>query len=766
MTMAPLTESFCKYCGTPARGQDYCCSACEVLDLRVGPLPILEETLNPYSYLDKKEFRELYLQKNGEFDYLFFAEGLHCSSCVHLLEKLPQFYSEVQAARVNFAQSTVAVKLSDNASLGQVAHTIKELGYQPIILSTQDNLSDKYTQENRAFLKRIAVAGFCAGNTMLFVIPVYAGLAGSLASLFNWLSFSLFLPVLMYSAVPFYRGAWNSLKYKVVNVDLPIVIAMLSGFILSTYNLIRGDGAIYFDSTASFLFFILAARYLLKRVQQNYLSTSNIKSFFQTEKYLRLHGSAENSLENFTEEPIHWSHAKVGDLLKVQRGQSLPSDCELLSSRATLDMSLFNGESLPKVFSKGMILFAGTKVLDQDILVRVQFAFSESKLGKLLAQLDQGALLKSKFVALTDRLSQKLIVTVFSIAVLFFLIYMNVDFTQAFNRSLALIVLACPCALAFGSPLTFGLALKKATQKGLLLKDATSLERMLNVKNIFFDKTGTLTEGALSLTHCEPAIISPSIQKIILSLEAPSYHPIAFALRKAWPHPESLFKVEEAQEILGRGVRGKIEGSWYEIRHLAESTHESEIAIEVFKDSESISRLYFSDALRDNSAESIRQLQKHGLQCFILSGDKKARVLQTALECRIPKENVYGELFPEDKKEILSRYSNTCMIGDGANDSLSLQSADVGIAVKGSVDLSLQSADVYFTRGGLAPLFDLIHLAEDTRRVLIRNLSISLIYNAVGGSLALLGFINPMMAAILMPISSIIIILSSLWGFR
>ncbi|MGZ3782137.1 MAG: heavy metal translocating P-type ATPase [Pseudobdellovibrionaceae bacterium] len=761
----PLTEnlnSLCHYCGSSSNGQKYCCNACEILDLRVGPIPVLDRNLNPFSYLDKKEFRELYFQKDGDFDYLFFAEGLHCSSCVHLLEKLPQFYPDILTARVNFAQSTVAVKLSEKASLAQVAHTIKELGYEPMILSAQDNLSQKYTQENRNFLKRIAVAGFCAGNTMLFVIPVYAGLAGNLASLFNWLSFFLFLPILFYSAIPFYRGALNSLKYKVINVDLPIVIAMLSGFLLSSYNLVRGNGAIYFDSTASFLFFILSARYLLKRVQQNYLSASSVKSFFQADKYIRINGGLNGDLE----EPIHWSHAKVGDTLKIKRGQTLPSDCELISASATLDMSLFNGESLPKVFSRGMLLFAGTKVLDQDVIVRVQFIFNDSKLGKLLQQLDQGALLKSKFVALTDRLAQKLIITVFSIAILFFVIYLNVDFVQAFNRSLALIVLACPCALAFGSPLTFGLALKKATQKGLLLKDATSLERMLQIKNIFFDKTGTLTEGSLSLSHCEPSLISPTLQKIILSLEAPSYHPIAFALRKAWPHPESLFKVEEAQEILGRGVRGKIEGSWYEIRHLSESTHESEIAIEIFKDNESISRLYFADVLRDDSAESVRQLQKRGLQCFILSGDKKARVLQTALECRIPKENVFGELFPEDKKEILSRFQNTCMIGDGANDSLSLQTADVGIAVKGSVDLSLHSADVYFTRGGLAPLFDLIHLAESTRRVLIRNLSISLIYNTVGGSLALLGFINPMMAAILMPISSIIIILSSLWGFR
>lgn len=752
------TETFCNYCGTPSQGQSYCCSACEVLDLRVGPLPLLKENLNPYSYLDKAEFRDLYRQRDSEFDYVFFAEGLHCSSCVHLLEKLPQFYSEIVAARVNFAQSTVAVKLTEAASLAQVAHAINELGYQPSLLSAKDNLSHRFTEENRAFLKRIAVAGFSAGNTMLFVIPVYAGLAGSLGTLFNWLSFVLFLPILFYSAVPFYRGALSSLKYKVVNVDLPIAIAMLSGFLLSTYNLIRGNGAIYFDSTASFIFFILSARYLLKRVQQNYLSTSNIKSFFQNENYLLITNSSQ-------EEPIHWSNAKIGDVLRIKRGQSLPSDCELVSNQATMDMSLFNGESLPKVFTKGMLMFAGTKALDEDILVRVQFTFSDSKLGRLLYQLDQGALLKSRFVALTDRLAQKLIITVFAIAILFFALYMNIDFEQAFNRSLALIVLACPCALAFGSPLTFGLALKKATQNGLLLKDATSLERMLNIKNVFFDKTGTLTEGALSLSHSEPALVSPTLQKVILSLEAPSYHPIAFALRKAWSVQE-LFPVEEAQEILGKGVRGKINGDVYEIRHLAESTHESEIAIEVFKNNESVSRLYFSDALREDALSSVKELQKQGLQCFILSGDKKVRVMQAANRCGIGKENVYGELFPEDKKEILAKYKNTCMIGDGANDSLSLQAADVGIAVKGSVDLSLHSADVYFTRGGLKPLFDLIKLAKNTHRVLIRNLTLSLIYNTVGGSLALLGYINPMMAAILMPISSIIIILSSLWGFR
>lgn len=749
----------CEYCGTMTSSAAYCCSACEVLASRVGPVIEPGPESNPYSYLDQADFKAHFLHNGqSDFNYLFFAEGLHCSSCVHLLEKLPEFYPGVSSARVNFGQSTVAVNLLPEASLAQTAYVIEELGYKPTLLRPQDNLSQRYQEENRAFLKRIAVAGFSAGNIMLFVIPVYAGLAGTWALAFNWLSFLLFLPILFYSAVPFYRGALNSLKYKVVNVDLPIAIAMLSGFVLSTYNLIRGDGAIYYDSTASFMFFILGARFLLKRVQQSYLSPSRMKSFFQAEKYQRL---AEGRTQT-----IPWASVNTGDHLLLARNQIIPADSVLLSPQTTVDMSLFNGESLPKVFTKGMTLFAGTKVLDSHTEIRISSSFAQSKLGELFQQLDQGALQKSSFIALTDRLAQKLIVIVFALALVFFAVYAPFDASEAFNRSLALLVLACPCALAFGSPLTFGLALRKAQRQGILLKDATTLEKVPKVKNIFFDKTGTLTEGHLSLSHSEPEQIPADLQARILSLEAHSHHPLAFALRGAWQAPAHLPEVEDSQEILGRGVRGKIEGRNYEIRHLSESTHEDEIAIQVLCDGQSVCRLYFQDNLRIDSAQSVRALQEQGFECHLLSGDKRSRVLRTAQECNIPLSQAHGELFPEDKRDILASYRDTCMIGDGANDSLSLQAADVGIAVKGSVDLSLNSADIYFTRGGLKPFFDLLKIAATTRHVLVRNLALSLVYNSIGGVLALAGYIDPMMAAILMPVSSIAIIVSTLWGFR
>lgn len=752
----------CLHCGgVNPRGHVFCCDACEKLhtiteinndDLEKNGL------LSKYSYLDLPDFYNLYKHTDDEYNFSFYAEGLHCSSCVHLLEKMPEFYDGILAAQVNFGYSTVSIKLKEDASLAKAAALMEELGYTPSPLASQDDFQEKYKLENRVFLKRIAVAGACAGNIMLFVIPVYSGLAGTMGLVFNWISFLLYLPILLYSAVPFYQGAWNSLKYKVINVDLPITIAMLSSVGLSAYNLMLGKNEIYFDSTASFMFLILSARYLLKRTQQNYLSPTQMKSFFNNVQYLKKEDSG------WTTHPA--TSLKIGDVLKIKAGQTLPMDAELISNKAFLDMSLFNGESLPRGFSKGMVIFGGTKLISTEIEVKVTTTQENSKLGKLFKELDQAALKKTAFLTLTDHLAKQLILIVFAIAGIFLVGYSFVNFQEAFNRSLALIVLACPCALAFGSPLTLGLALKKAQKNGILIKDGSVFERIRKIKHVYFDKTGTLTLGRLHLAYSEPAVLSVETQENILALESVSQHPIAFALREKWQHIESTPNANNLQEILGQGVRGQINGKFCEIKNIAESLHDTEIAVGYYENSNLVCILYFADQIRNESKDLIEKLNKQDIQTYLLTGDKKNRAFEVGSQCGLNKDHIFAELYPEDKKEIIGRQKYTCMIGDGANDSLSLQAADVGIALKGSVELSLTSADVHFTKGGLNPLVSLLELAKTTENVLYRNLTISLIYNSIGGTLALLGYINPMMAAILMPISSVIIIISSLWGFR
>lgn len=755
-------NSICAYCGSPApEGEAYCCQGCQALAQTEGPAANPSIALaNEFEFLDEEDFRRLYRvnpwDPNSEL-YHFHVEGLHCSSCVHLIEKLPEFDPSCLESRVNFAQSTVTVELKDGGSLANTAQILLELGYRPSLSQQEQSLQQQQILENRTFLKRIAVAGFVAGNTMLFVIPVYAGLVGTWEKIFNFISFLLFLPILFYSAVPFYKGALNSLKYKVISADLPITIAMLSGFLLSTVNLIRGNGAIYYDSTASFMFFILSARYLLKRVQQHYLATPHTETQFINERYWKLSDEGRKS--------IPWDRALPGDIIEVGKRQNIPADGILMSENASIDMSLLNGESLPRTFSKNMKVFAGTKLLSEKALVRIESSFSESKLGKLIHDLNNGKQSKSHFVALSDKLAQILIVTVFSIAILFFLAYMHINVEEAMNRALALIVLACPCALAFGSPLTFGMAVKKAQSLGILIRNSSSLERINNIEHLFFDKTGTLTEGFLKFSHSEPSLLSNDLKEKIVSLEAFSSHPIAFALREAWAHGVHQRSVEFPEEIVGQGVRGLIEGVRFEIRSLENSEH-SEISVQVLQDGSPVAKLYFVDQVRSDAKETIAYFQAMGIETHLISGDRTSIVSEIANETGIPLKNALGDLMPEDKLRLVAQSAHSCMIGDGANDALAIQSADVGIAMKGSVDMSKQNADIYFLKGGLAPLKDLFQISALTKKVLIRNLTISLIYNFIGGALSLMGFIDPMMAAILMPVSSIAIIGSSVWGFK
>lgn len=735
-----LQTSECLYCHTLLTEvpSPFCCNACEALYKLENAEDKGIHSHRFQQYLEKYQG----LSQVTTSELTFYAEGLHCSSCVHLLERLPEFHEDIQEARVHFGESTVHIQLKPGSHFvwPEIAAIIEELGYQPTPLIASHDLREKQKQENRRAIQRLGVAGACAGNMMLFVVPIYGGLEGSLAVVFNWASFVLFLPILLYAATPFYQGAWNFLKYRVINVDLPIVIAMLSGFTLSTLNLIRGEGPVYFDSTASFLFLILASRYLLKRVQQKYLNQDALLEGIEGRRDLN-----------------------PGSEIRLLQGEKIPADGVLLSPQAEVDMSLFNGESLPEQFREGMTLFAGAKLLSPEARIRIEKVALDTRWGKILQQLRSDSVQKSRFITLSDKLAQGLIATVTGLAVLFFIFYAGVDFNQALERSLALIVIACPCALAFGSPLAYGLSLRKAQKSGILIRHADVFEKLQSVKNLFFDKTGTLTEGVLTLASVEGDLTERD-KKIILALETQSTHPVAFALRRAWQKVHVLPVMDDLQEVLGNGVFGRLDNRTYSLARSQELSILEYLVVEYRVDGLLTAHLFFEDPLRAESKATLEDLRQFKLH--ILSGDKKHRVAKIASLCKIPDGQSFAEKTPEQKLEVIQKTEHSCMIGDGANDALALKAADIGIAVKGSVDLSLMSADVYFTRGGLQPFIDLLHIADDARFTVRRNLTISLIYNSVGGALALAGFISPMVAAILMPISSLLIIISSIRGTR
>lgn len=768
-----VKPEYCLQCSVvvPQGMSQFCCHSCELLYKlnNEGIIPVeegsakIEALKKEYAYLDLPNFEEKYRWSKDRRIFKFFVEGLQCSSCVHLLEDLPRFYIEVESARINFAESTFKVELTDKAEVSKVLAIIEELGYRPVPLKAQQDTSEQFKKENRESLKRIAIAGAAAGNIMLFVIPIYAGLAGELKDIFNWISFFIFIPIVTYCATPFYKGAWNSLKYKVISVDLPIVIALLSGFILSTYNLLTDSPHIYYDSTASFIFLILSSRYLLKRIQQHYLSTSDYASFFPDSVYQKL---SQDSRGVWIEAPVGQEELSPGDTVIVKNQQTIPTDGVLKSEFANVNMSLLNGESLPQKMISGMKLYAGTQNVGQDLQMFVSHTQKETRLGQILEQLELESMNKSKYIGLTEKWAQVLIITVTTLAALFFFIYSIYDTQEALNRSLALMILACPCALSFGTPLAFGLALKKARQLGIILKNGEAFEKLQEVDTIAFDKTGTLTSGRLELTQTFPDSLSNETKNIILNLESISLHPIASALRKAWGEHYSEIHFSNAKEIVGQGVEAIYNGINYELKSSSIEKEKDLIQTTFFINGKPQAYLYFSDSIRSDSAEVIKQLRSNNFDLYILSGDHQNSVNNVAKACSIELSHSIGGCSPEDKFRFVEKHPKLCMIGDGANDALSLQKAHLGIAVQGSVDLSLQYSDVYFTRGGLSPLLDLISLAKKTQNTVTRNIAISLLYNFIGGTLSLMGFINPMWAAILMPISSALIVLSTLWGIH
>lgn len=737
---------------------EFCCDACSLLYKVIHQQKLIEVSkpqVQPYAFLDQEDFKKLYCLDEEHRTMRFFAKGMHCTSCVHLVEKLSDFDDGILESVANFPNSTVTVKLNSKGRFSQAAALLLEVGYEPIPIEKNLDSTSYLAQENRKLMMRIAVAGACAANIMLFAIPVYAGLTGSYMNAFLWLTMILFLPILIYSAIPFYQGAWGALKGRTLSIDLPIVIAMVSGFALSLYNLLIGSTEVYFDSLASFIFLILGTRFLLKRYQQKHLFIGTLGNLFAIEK-IWIQKSGQWVLK-----PA--SQLKVGELIKVNSGDKIPCDGQLQEQEAYLDLSLFSGESLPRKVGVGQVVFAGSKVVGEQALLVATAIGEQTRLGSMLKSIEVLSVKKSKLVNFTDKASQILLLTVFAVAALFFVFYAQYSVMEAFNRSLALLIVACPCAMAFGTPLAFGVGVRRASEAGIYIKNANILERLTEVKNLVLDKTGTITLGQLKILNSQPAEVSDLYKDILLSLEWNSDHPIANAIRNQWGAKEPKNHVQNFIEISGKGVEGIYQGQ--RVQFVASgSTNTSEIVSVLSVNGKAVLELRFADQVRSDSKATIQTLKNLGYEIWLSSGDHQLSVQNIANQVGINQSRALNSQSPEDKFNLVSRLNPAIMLGDGANDSLALGQADVGIAVKGGMDLSLKASDVYFARQGISSLLRLIQISRSTIATVKRNLVIALIYNLIAGVASLMGFVDPLVAAILMPISSAFIVVSSIQG--
>jgi heavy metal-(Cd/Co/Hg/Pb/Zn)-translocating P-type ATPase len=708
-----------------------------------------------FQYLDDPNFLHEYttLNERGERVISFYLEGIHCLACLWLIEKLPLLAGDVLEAKLDMEKSIVGLTMKPEGKLAQAALALDRLGYRPHPLKQHQTSELLKQKEERLQLLRIGVAAAGASNIMLYAVSIYGGANGNYAAIFNVLTILFALPVLSFSAWPFYRAAWLSLRNREMSIDVPISLALLSGAAMGLYSELSGVHENYFDSLTALVFLLLLSRYFLKRIQDKALAVQDLHFFYHNDSVRK---SVDSSHESFSS--IHPQFLKVGDVIQLKEEDFIPADGIILRGSVRVNASLLTGESEASRHTVGDAVFAGTQVVHGDVLVRVDKVSQDTRIGEILKRVEDGWSQKAPIVEVTQKISSYFVWTVCFLALtLFIKLSLEGSLGHAVEQMITLLIVTCPCALALATPLTFTRALGLAASKGVVIKNDAVLEKLSHIEKVYFDKTGTLTKG-------RPAVVAFEaqgqcwlpIQDVLLSLERQSKHPIAHALCDyALALDGKILEVENFEEKIGHGVTGQIEGLCYSIH-----------SYQVFQGSKVLAKFTVRDSVRDEAAQTVATFIERGLQVGVISGDKASIVHEVAEKVGISPSSVFAEVSPEEKNRMILEDSNVLLVGDGANDAMALTSADVGVAVCGSADISLRAADVYLLNPGLESLGELHLLSQETMKIIRRNLVLSLSYNAVSVIAVFSGMITPLVAAIIMPMSSLTVLLSTIWGTK
>jgi len=745
------TTDLCLYChSSPARiASPFCCDACKTLHEIKNLAPSRGE---PSLALSKSEedtlIEQHYGQKVGnEIFYSCSVERLACEACVQQLTELKSIWPLIQDIRWDRGSSTLNISLpsSQDASPSQVFQILRRMGLKPRWVNPED--SKMQHNKTRESLIRLGLTGAIFGNIMLFAVPIYGGLEGALANLFFLIQGALFLPVVFWSAKPFYLAGLVSLKLKKLSTDLPLTLAFLTGSALSYLALwLQRPEWIYFDSLSGFLFLILLSRYLLERSLWQSEQNHSLDRYFEKAYFLVAQNNSPAVLKHLLE-------LKAGDILTLEANQRAPADGRLVSERAEMDTSWVSGEFWPQAFGKGSLISGGSLALSEACQIQILQKPEDSHFIKLVGTLkSKGQKIHS---GLESKIGAALVVLSFAVALSLFMFFPELGLEELIKRSLALWIVACPCAVSFAAPLTRAAGSNLAEKLGFWIRDTLVFENLHHVKKIAFDKTGTLTDSFLNLNLNLP-ILDDHYKKLILSLESISQHPIAKALRHALGF-QDLYPITDAKEIVGSGVEGYIKQDFYELK---KSELNQTQAVVLKKNGRSILNLNFEEQVPARLVSVFKDLLSR-FEIFILSGDHPEKVLTVAETLGIPKENIFSSLSPEDKKKLIQNLEPDLYIGDGTNDILAMQNAPLSLSF-GNASVEAQNASqIIMTHSEFEKLPWLFRLSREINLLLIRNLGIALIYNVGSAYLALTGKVGPLEAAILMPIASVVLLIST-----
>lgn len=688
-----------------------------------------------YAHYDDAAFQTRFVQDHTvELE----VDGLHCPSCVAVLERLPQTCDGVRDARVDFGRKRVRIAWDPRRTrLSEVAEAIEELGH-----STQPVASDD-PRPNRSELVRLGVTFALAGNVMLLSAAVYSGADGGWARAFEWASLLLAIPVVTYGALPFYRGAWGGVRARVPHMDLPVTLGLVGGFTASVYATFAGHGEVYYDSLCALVFLLLLGRRLQTSGQRAALGKAELLWSMTPGDAARWEGGGWVRVAT--------TALRAGDRVRVVAGETLPVDGRVLRGKGALDQRLLTGESRPVAAGPGADVFAGTVNLGEPLELEATASGAATRLGTIVDLAAKADADRAPVVRLADRAAGWFVLSVLGLAVVGGIAWWRYDPTRVFDVVVSLLVVSCPCALGLATPIALSVARGRAATAGLLFASTAAVERLARVGRVALDKTGTLTLGRLEVT-VDP--LTPAHRRLVGALEACSSHPLATALAT-----EDDATVSDVRETPGQGITGTVDGHHVEVGAPASlgvesfEVPEGDTPVAVRVDGEVAGVLALGDRLRPDAGDAVGRLRAMGLELEILSGDHPSAALGVAKQLGIESR---GALSPEAKAEAVG--AGVAMVGDGFNDAPALRAADVGLAVRGGAEMALRVADVFLARDGVGAVADAVEGSRKALRVVRRNLVFSLSYNVFFASLALAGLITPLAAAVLMPISSLTVV--------
>jgi Cu2+-exporting ATPase len=800
-----LADAGCFHCGLPIasdadyhsrledKERDFCCFACQSVceaiyeaglqgfyqrtpqGTLLAPPPTPPRDIEMY---DLDEVQQDFVSLQGDIsDAHLLIEGIHCAACVWLIERSMMRVPGVLTANVNLAGKRLHLRWDNSkVKLSALIHQLSKIGYAGVPYDPEV-AEGAMKKANRAMLFRLFFAGFAMMNLTLISIALYSGAGeGQFRNFFHWMGWALATPTLLYAGYPFYKGAWGGLRIARMTMDLPIAIGLTVTYVYSVYVTVVGEraGEVYFDTVTNLIFVILIGRYLEGMFRHQALSA--------TSRLMDMQPRVATVLRDAVEKMISVRAVQVGDRVLVKPGSKIPMDGLVCEGSSSVDESMLSGESAPVRKLPGDRVAAGTLNGSGALVLEVQAAAQDSLLSKIIRLVEEAQSSKAPIQRLADSIVPWFVSATLLLAGMTFYIWSD-NFEFALMAATSVLIITCPCALGMATPMSIAVASGLGARHGILVKNGLVLETLSKVTHFVFDKTGTLTEGKMNL---EQLIVATGqdeqgLLALAAGVERYSEHSVAQAVVRKADERQLAYRSKAVQGFhaeAGAGVEAETEGKrlllgtaeWLTrngiilqsglMRTLSELEGQAKTCVHMAVDGQHVAMLVLADTLRADAQGLINTLRAAGIRMTLLSGDRKP--VAEAIARQLGGMEVIAEVLPQDKDRVIQQLQQqgerVAMVGDGVNDAPALIRADVGIALGSGTDVSVESADIVLMQNELNKVRLATQLSRRTLLTIKQNIGLSFVYNSIMVPLAMMGHVTPLVAAITMPISSLLVI--------